>query len=277
MIWCAFSTACTTWATRSERSGMSARPWRTTPPACWSSHSPTTGWNTISHRWGGCSMRHPPWSARRPRWRRRSALHWARSPAKRGCARWPAKAAFRDSAARRRRRSIWCWRRGNRCSPHRVRDAAFLMPLRRDGPRQPSPSPPVLPDFLADHAAHPRFLLGDRNDAAFRRAAGDFEHQLGADAFLEFIAVLDRHHEGARPADDAVFVIEVEIVDIHGRIGRLLHHDRQTVDGDALPDCGVAGAGDGGAVVFGAVTPNINDAAQAAIRVLLEQRHREID
>src|ERR1700716_4158425 len=126
------------------------------------------------------------------------------------------------------------------------------------------PSPTVLPDFLADHAAHPRFLLGDRDDAALRRAAGDFEHQLGADRFLEFVAVLDRYHEGARPADDAVFVIEIQIVDIHGRIGRLLDHDRQTVDGDALADRGIAGAGDGCAVVVGAVAGNIDHAAQAA-------------
>ena len=124
------------------------------------------------------------------------------------------------------------------------------------------PSPPVLPDFLADQAGDARLLLGDRNDPALGRAAGDFEQQLGPDRLLEFVAVLDRDHERSRSADDAVLVIEIEVVDVHGRIGRLLHHDRQAVDDDPLLQRRVARAGDRRAVVVRAVTGNIDDAPQ---------------
>ena len=48
--------------------------WPMTAPACWSSRSPTTGLKTISRRSDACSTRRRPWSARRPRWRRRSGL-----------------------------------------------------------------------------------------------------------------------------------------------------------------------------------------------------------
>src|SRR5215813_6361415 len=77
------------------------------------------------------------------------------------------------------------------------------------------PPPAILPDLLADQAGHPRLLLGDRHDRPIRRAARDFKQQLGADRFLELLAVLDRHHERARAADHAVLVIVIEIVDIH--------------------------------------------------------------
>src|SRR5215218_7833066 len=57
-------------------------------------------------------------------------------------------------------------------------------------------SPAVLPDLLADHAIDARrlfFLAGNRHHRTFRRAARDFEQQLGADRLLEFLALLDRH------------------------------------------------------------------------------------
>src|SRR5258708_19611205 len=86
--------------------------------------------------------------------------------------------------------------------------------------------PAVLPDLLADHAGHPRLLVGHRNHPAFGRSPGDFEQKLGADCFLELVAVLDRDHEGTGTADHAVLVIEIEIVDVHGLSSRLLHPDR---------------------------------------------------
>jgi SAM-dependent methyltransferase len=96
-IWFVSSIACTIWATRSGRSSTSARRWPATAPACWLSRSRMIGLRPISRRWDACSMQPRPWSARRPRWRRRSASHWAHRPAKRGFARWSAKAVLRNT------------------------------------------------------------------------------------------------------------------------------------------------------------------------------------
>src|SRR3954468_2289050 len=82
------------------------------------------------------------------------------------------------------------------------------------------PTPPVLPDFLADHAIHPGLFFRDRDEALLRLEVCDLEHQLGADRLLEFLAILDSDHEGARSADHAVLVVKIQIVDIHGRVGR---------------------------------------------------------
>src|SRR5258705_9713924 len=109
------------------------------------------------------------------------------------------------------------------------------------------PSPPVLPDLLADHAVDARLPAGGRHDRAFGGAARDLEQQLGADRFLELVAVLDRDDERAGTADDAVLVIEIEIVDIHSGVRRLLHHDRQAVDDDALFHPSIARDDDRGA------------------------------
>src|ERR1700732_725272 len=121
-----------------------------------------------------------------------------------------------------------------------VRDGAYAPP-HHEG--LPSPSPAILPDLLADQTGNARLPLRYRNDAALGRAAGDFEQQLGPDRLLELLAILDRHHKRTRTADHAILVIPIEILDIHGRIGRLLHHDRQAVDGDALGQSGVWRAG----------------------------------
>src|SRR3979490_1844313 len=99
-------------------------------------------------------------------------------------------------------------------------EEATKWPSRRMG--RSSPAPPVLPDFFADQAGHARLLLGHRDDPALGRPACDLEQQLGPDRFLELFAILDRHDERARAPDDAVLVIEVEIVDIHRRVGWLL-------------------------------------------------------
>src|ERR1700687_891728 len=87
------------------------------------------------------------------------------------------------------------------------------------GHRTGSPAPAVLPDFLPDQAGDTRLLFGHRDDAALGRPASDFEQELAPDRLFELVAILDRHHEGTWAADDAVLVIEIEVVDIHGRIG----------------------------------------------------------
>src|SRR6476646_7000207 len=160
-------------------------------------------------------------------------------------------------------RRMWNWWRGS--GDERVAATKHL------------PPPAVLPDLLADHAIDARLSAGGRHDRALRRAARDLEQQLGADRFLELVALLDRHHEGAGTADDTVFVVEIEIVDIHGRIRRLLHHDRQAIDDDALLQRGVAGDDNRGAVVVRTIAGNIDHAPDAPVRVLVEQLHGEID
>jgi hypothetical protein len=57
--WCASSTRCTTWATRSVRPPTSAGRWRPTVPGCWSSPRPANPSRTTSTRSGGCSTRRP--------------------------------------------------------------------------------------------------------------------------------------------------------------------------------------------------------------------------
>src|SRR6202012_5275562 len=76
-----------------------------------------------------------------------------------------------------------------------------------------SPAPAVLPDLLADQARHARFFLGNPNNAALRSPARDLHQQLGADRLLDLVAILDRDDERAGPADHAVLVIIIEIVD----------------------------------------------------------------
>src|SRR5258705_8595510 len=87
-----------------------------------------------------------------------------------------------------------------------------------------SPPPAVLPLFLADQTGNPGHFLGGWDDPALGREARHFENKLGPDSFLEFFSIFDCHHEGARPADHAVLVIQIEILDIGRRIGWLLHH-----------------------------------------------------
>src|SRR3954451_9047767 len=82
---------------------------------------------------------------------------------------------------------------------------------------QRSAAPAVRPDLLADHAAHTRLLVLLRNayHGALRHTAGNLHQELGADGFLELVAVLDRNDEGPRAADNAILIVEIEIVDIH--------------------------------------------------------------
>src|SRR6202012_2420129 len=80
-----------------------------------------------------------------------------------------------------------------------------------------SAPPPFPPDTLADQTGNARCLLGDRDDGALRRPRRDLEQELGADRLLEFLAILDRDHEGAWASDDAIFVVPIEILDIHRR------------------------------------------------------------
>src|SRR3981189_1729560 len=147
-------------------------------------------------------------------------------------------------------------------SPSIVRGFFRRAPFQNSAYHNPSSPPAALPDLLADQTGDARLLGGHRNYWVLRRPACDFKQQLGPDRLLEFLAILDRYHEGARAPDHAVLVVPIEIVDIHGRIGRLLHHDRQAVDDDALRKRLVARADDRRAVIVGTIAGDVDDAAQ---------------
>src|SRR5262245_11976252 len=96
-------------------------------------------------------------------------------------------------------------------------------PLRPNGspPNFGLASPAILPQSFADRAANARLLVRCRPDRALGSSACDLSDQLRANRLLEILAVLDRQHKGARAADNAVLVVPIEVIDIHGRIGWL--------------------------------------------------------
>src|ERR1700730_13015487 len=142
-------------------------------------------------------------------------------------------------------------------------------------PQIQAAAPALLPHALADGAGDARRLGGRRHDACWRHASGDFEHQLRAHRVLEFLAFLDRHHEGARAADHAVLVINIEVLDIDRARLRLLEHDGKAVDRDAVGNHRFAGGDDERTLVVGAVAGDVDDAADAAVRAAFEQAHAE--
>ena len=96
-------------------------------------------------------------------------------------------------------------------------------------------------------------------------------------ASLNFARSLIGIDERAGPADHAVLEIDVEVVDIHRRVGCRLHHDRQAVDDDALGERGIACDQHRLAVVVRSVAGNVDHAPEALVRVVREQLHAEID
>src|SRR5437764_10000158 len=75
-------------------------------------------------------------------------------------------------------------------------------------------APAPLPHHLADGAGDARRFGRHWNDAWCPVLPRDVQHQLGADRVLELLALADRHDEGAGPADHAILVVHVEILDI---------------------------------------------------------------
>src|SRR4051812_22691895 len=95
-------------------------------------------------------------------------------------------------------------------------------------------APALLPHALADGAGNARLARRRRDDTALRLTSGDLQHHFGADRIAEFLALADRDDERTGTADDAVLVVNVEVVDIHARRARPFQHDRQAIDGDVL-------------------------------------------
>src|SRR5205807_10197365 len=132
-------------------------------------------------------------------------------------------------------------------------------------------APAPLPHLFADRAGDAWRIRRGGNNARLAAILRNVEHQLGADRLLEFLALADRHHEAARSADHAVLVIDIEVLDIDRAGLRLLQHDWQAVDDNALGDDLVAHQGHQRPLIVGAVARDVDDAADAAKTVAVEQ------
>ena len=99
--------------------------------------------------------------------------------------------------------------------------------------------------------------------------AGDLADQFLQDRVGKRVIVLGRNHERARPADDIIVVIAVEI--------RLERKDRQAVDADAIGDRFVARRCHGASAIIAAIARHVDDAAAAAERGSGEKHPRIID
>src|SRR3569833_145435 len=110
MTWCACSTPCTTWATRSAPRGAAGGHWLRTAHCCWSSRTPVTRSRTTSIRSDGPITACPPSSARQGRSRRTSGWGWARRPVNAGSPPCCARRDSRTYAGRPRPLSTSFWR-----------------------------------------------------------------------------------------------------------------------------------------------------------------------
>jgi hypothetical protein len=77
----------------------------------------------------------------------------------------------------------------------------------------------LLPYFLADQTGNPRIALDYGDDPTLSGLTRNLKYEFDPDRLLEIVGVLDRHHERTWSSNHAVLVIEIEIVDIHDRIG----------------------------------------------------------
>src|SRR5262245_26729977 len=85
-----------------------------------------------------------------------------------------------------------------------------------------SATPALAPHLLADRAGNPRPARLNRDDARVRRAACDLEHELGADGVLELLTLANRNDECARPANHAILVVDIQVLDIERHRDRAL-------------------------------------------------------
>src|SRR5207247_9362299 len=117
----------------------------------------------------------------------------------------------------------------------------------------------------ADRAREPwrPRLHGDQTP--LRNKPRDLQHQLGAGRLLELLALADGDDERAGAADDAVLVIDIEIIDIHRERIRPLQHDRQPIDGNPGSEHVVARYRDEGPAIVGTIAGAIDDAPKADI------------
>ena len=121
------------------------------------------------------------------------------------------------------------------------------------------------PDLFADQAVvavgRGADILGEPEPFG-RHDPRDFEDELAPDGFGEFRPFPDRDHESAGAADHAVFVIEVEVIEVPLHAVAVPGHQRQAVDGDPLVQDLAAGGGDGEAGVVRAIARDVDDAPE---------------
>ena len=97
------------------------------------------------------------------------------------------------------------------------------------------------------------------------------------DGLREMLALADRHQEGAGAPDDAVAVVEVEVLDV-AEAARALQHDRQAVDGDALASTRlVAGELDIRPLLFGPSPETSMTRRIASTPLVAEELDAEVD
>ena len=122
--------------------------------------------------------------------------------------------------------------------------------------------------LLADEAVDPRLRRDRRRPSSASAPASSpaiSSTSFRRMAIGEARRIVDRDHEGARPADHAVLVVDVEIGDAVGAEGiARLQHDRQAVDGDALGDDAVADRRHRQAHVVRPVAGDVDGPADAA-------------
>jgi hypothetical protein len=104
----------------------------------------------------------------------------------------------------------------------------------------------------------------------------DFPDDLGLDGLDELRLLLHRNQKGSRITDNAVAVVEIEILDILEAVGRL-QHDQQAVYGDATGQSLVAGQGYGSTRVVGSITRDVDDLPIRLQAALTELPDAEVD
>src|ERR1700758_2830495 len=79
-----------------------------------------------------------------------------------------------------------------------------------------SVAPSAAPEIFADQAGNARLLVGDALDGGFVRGrhCRDLAHELVARCFNEGSSIVDRNHKRIRTTDDAILIINVEVLNI---------------------------------------------------------------
>jgi hypothetical protein len=118
--------------------------------------------------------------------------------------------------------------------------------------------------------------LGPLDECARLQLVRDFPDDLGLDGLDELRLLLHRNQKGSRITDNAVAVVEIEILDILEAVGRL-QHDQQAVYGDATGQSLVAGQGHGSTRVVDSVAGDVDHLPIRLQAALTELPDAEVD
>ena len=91
------------------------------------------------------------------------------------------------------------------------------------------------------------------DDLGWWRKSCNLQHQFTPHGISEDGPIAHRDHKGPGAADDAGGVVDIEVRQIEERELPIIGHQGQAIDGDALGQHTVAGVGDAGGKVVGAV------------------------